>query len=151
MLGLVHYYFESKDALLVATLRSMSIDIDRVAADALEATSDPVEMVRVVWRFSQERPAFMSIVAWWLLEGRNVTEAMGDHPFLRRLAVALGGAGDPDGQTHAAVIGSMIVAGTVFRLGFNRTLGRPTGDLAFPDRFESVLVEATRGAVNRKG
>ena len=149
--GLVHHYFESKDALLVATLRSMSSEIDTVAAEALEATSDPAEMVRAVWRFSQERPAFMLIVAWWLLEGRNVSEAMGDHPFLRRLAVALGGAGDPDGQTDAAVIGSMLVAGTVFRLGFNRALGRPIDDLALPDRFESALVEVTVGVADRRG
>lgn len=149
--GLVHHYFESKDALLVATLQSMSSGFDRVAGDALHATADPGEMVRAVWRSFQERPAFAYIVAWWLLEGRNVTDAMGDHPFLRRLAVALGRAERDEGQTDAGVVASMILAGTVFRPGFNRALGRSTDDPAIAQRFERTLVNVTRNAVARSG
>lgn len=141
--GLVHHYFESKDALIGATLLAIARDGDAAAAAAWEATRNPGEMVRAVWRLFQERPAFAYIVAWWLLEGRNVTEAMGDHPFIRRLVLALEATGDPDPATHAAVITTMLVAGTAFRSGFNRATGRPTGDPVFTGRMERTLVVLT--------
>lgn len=148
--GLVHHYFESKDALLIATLRSMSAEIDHVAGEALDITADPGEMVRAVWRSLQDRPAFAYIVAWWLLEGRNVTGAMGDHPFLRRLTVALGTAQSDDGQTDAGVVAIMILAGTAFRHGLNRALGRSTGDPALAEQFEKTVVDVTRHAAARR-
>lgn len=143
-LGLVHHYFRSKDALVVATLRSIATDIDRVAADALAKTGDRGEMIRAVWRMLQERPAFPSIVTWWLLEGRNLTEAMGDHPFLRRLVASLGGAEDADGATLAGVVIAQILGGTVLRVGINRALGRPVDDGALTDRLESIVVDVAR-------
>jgi AcrR family transcriptional regulator len=140
-LGLVHHYYESKEALVAATLRSIATDIDQVAADGLTSTGDRGEMVRAVWRFLQERPAFPFIVSWWLLEGRNVTEAMGDHPFLQRLVASLGGAGDADGATLAGVVIAQLLGGTVLRVGINRALGRPIDDHALIDRMESVVVD----------
>ena len=88
--GLVHHYFASRDALVAATLDSMAVEIAAAARSTSEVTSDPGETVWAVWRLMQIRPAFTFIAAWWLLEGRNVTEAMGDHPFARTLAMALG-------------------------------------------------------------
>ena len=140
-LGLIHHYYESKDALVAATLRSIATDIDRVATDALASTGDRGEMVRAVWQMLQERPAFPYIVTWWLLDGRNVTEAMGDHPFLRRLVGSLGGAVDADGVTLAGVVIAQILGGTVLRVGINRSLGRPIDDRALSDRMESAVVE----------
>jgi AcrR family transcriptional regulator len=140
-LGLVHHYYESKDALVAATLRSIATDIDRVATDALASTGDRGEMVRAVWQMLQERPAFPYIVTWWLLDGRNVTEAMGDHPFLRRLVASLGGAQDADGATLAGVVIVQILGGTVLRVGINRALGRPIDDPALSDMMESVVMD----------
>jgi AcrR family transcriptional regulator len=140
-LGLVHHYFKSKDALSAATLQAIARDIDAVAASVYEATSDAAEMTRAVWRVFEKRPAFAYIVSWWLLEGRNVTEAMGGHPFMARLASALDKAGHADARTQAAAITTMLVAGTVFKAGFNTALARPADDPALSNRWEQVLVD----------
>ena len=145
--GLVHHYFDSKDALVAATLRSMSTDIAVTAAAALETTGDPGEMVRAVWRLVQVRPAFTMIAAWWTMEGRNVTEAMGEHPFIKALAVAIGAPQRPDAVTQAAVVASMILGGNVMRVGLNRALGREDGDQELVQAMETAIVETTRSAL----
>ena len=128
--GLVHHYFESKDALVAETLRSISVEIDASAEAAVRDGDDPGAVARAAWDFMQQRPAFAYIVAWWLLEGRDVTSAMRDHPFLRRLVMTLPGADPQERATRAGVIVSAIIGGTVFQDGINRALGRATDDPA---------------------
>jgi AcrR family transcriptional regulator len=144
-LGLVHHYFESKDALIAATLQSIARDVDAVAAAAYEATHDAGEMVRAVWRVFEKRPAFAVITGWWLLEGKNVTEAMGEHPFMRRLARVLMEDGDADGTTGTAVIATLLIAGTAFGAGMNTTLGRAGDDPLLAARLERVVVDLAQG------
>ena len=142
--GLVHHYFASKDALVAATLDAIASDIDATAAAALAQTGDAGEMVRAVWHFLQQRPAFASIVAWWLVEGRDVTAAMGDHPFLRRLVVALGGPTDPQAASTAATVVVGLIGGTVFNHGLNRALGRPLDDPGLTEALEANIVDLSR-------
>jgi AcrR family transcriptional regulator len=144
--GLVHHYFDSKDALVGATLRHIAAEIDETASEAPQRAGDPEAMVRAAWRFMQQRPAFAFIVAWWLLEGRDVTEAMREHPFLRRLAATLPGTDEAGRATTAGVIVSLLIGGTVFRAGVNRALGRPLDDAALPEALETAVADlAGRG------
>ena len=79
--SLLYFYFESKDDLIVATLKMIASDADALAAHSGNAQ----DMAAEVGRFLMGRPAFARIIVWLILEGRSVTDEMGDHPFMRRL------------------------------------------------------------------
>jgi len=142
--GLVHHYFESKDTLLVATVRSIATDIEQEARLTLEETGDVSEMVRTVWQFCERRPAFRSIVMWWALDGRDVTKAMGNHPFIRTLAGALGAPSDPDAPTQTGLIVTLILAGHLAS-GVNRAIGREPRDPAISNELLRLLLAAAKG------
>jgi len=147
--GLVHHYFDSKDELIAATLRAMSEDIGAEADAVLAETDDAGEAVRAIWRFGVVRPAFTMIAAWWLLEGRDVTELMGTHPFLRALAGAPGGPGRDQALTDTAVIGAFVMGGNVLHQGFSRAVGREAGDSRLVEAMEAAVVELARSAQDR--
>ena len=143
--GLVHHYFSSKDELIASTLRSMAAEMSERASDAVERTGDIAEAAREVWRFGQVRPAFMMIVAAWALEGRDITAAMGDHPVIRLLVDAFGGAQDEDAVTAAGVVVTSILGGSVLRVGVNRALGREAGDQRLAAALEDVVGRLAAG------
>jgi len=137
--GLVHHYFPSKDALIAGTLRSMSMEMAGSAAAVFETTGDIAAAARDVWRFGQVRPAFMMIVVSWSLEGRDVSQAMGNHPFIEMLVVAFGGQQSDDAVTAAGVVVTMILGASVLRVAVNRGLGREPGDQRLAAAFEDAI------------
>jgi AcrR family transcriptional regulator len=135
--SLLYFYFESKDDLVIATLRSIASDMDAVAAGA----ATPGEMAAVVSRSLKDRPAFARIIAWFVLEGRSVAQEMGDQPFLRRLMTTLATNESDDPQTEAGAIVAILLANTFFSGGINVALGR--------ERSDQKLVKALDDAIGR--
>ena len=122
--SLVYFYFRSKDDLIVATLKMIASD-----ADALAANSDSAQdMAAEVSRFLKGRPAFARIIAWLILEGRSVTEEMGDHPFMRRLIATLATDQTEDPFTPAGVVVSLLLSNAFLSGPINVSLGRESND-----------------------
>jgi len=135
--SLLYFYFESKDDLVIATLRSIASHMDAVAAGA----ATPGEMAAVVSRSLKDRPAFARIIAWFVLEGRSIAQEMGDQPFLRRLMTTLATNESDDPQTEAGAIVAILLANTFFSGGINVALGR--------ERSDQKLVKALDDAIGR--
>ena len=122
--SLVYFYFQSKDDLIVATLKMIASD-----ADALAANSDSAQdMAAEVSRFLKGRPAFARIIAWLILEGRSVTEEMGDHPFMRRLIATLATDQTEDPFTPTGVVVSLLLSNAFLSGPINVSLGRESND-----------------------
>jgi AcrR family transcriptional regulator len=138
--GLVHHYFESKDQLLAATVTSIATNVDDTARAVLDEGGDNAAMLRAVRRVLDERPAFRSIVLWWAVSDRDVTELMGGHPFLRTLVARLGGPGGADALDRAGTIIAMLLAGQLVP-GINRALGRQLDDPAVGDLLAEAIVD----------
>ena len=141
--SLLYFYFESKDDIIVATLRSVASEIDAAVASVGGAE----EMTAEVGRLLIERPAFSRIIAWLILEGRSITEEMGDHPFTRRLMTAFAedDAGDP--HTRSGVIVTMLLANALFHGGVNVALGRSSDD----ERLIQALDQAVAALTSESG
>lgn len=131
--SLLYFYFKSKDDIILATVRSVSAEIDAAVAshegvdDISSATS----------RMLAEHPAFPRLLAWLILEGRSFTE-LSDDPFLNRLArmFTVGDSADPD--TDAGAVVTMLLGNALFRGNINVALGR--------QRDDKRLIEALDGA-----
>jgi AcrR family transcriptional regulator len=132
--SLLYYYYESKDDLVIATLRSIASDMDAVAAGA----ATPAEMAAVVSRSLKGRPAFTRIIAWFVLEGRSIAQETGDQPFLRRLIKTLAANESDDPQTEAGVVVATLLANAFFSDGINVALGRDPID----ERLSNALDDA---------
>lgn len=85
-------------------------------------------MASIVARFFIERPAFPRIMAWLVLEDRNITEEMGDHPFLRRLIGTFAEQAEVDPNTQAGVVVIMLIASAFLYSPANVALGRDRAD-----------------------
>jgi AcrR family transcriptional regulator len=98
--SLLYFYFQSKDDIIVETLRTIASDLDTLAADA----NSPTDMASVVSVSLAKRPAFARIVAWFVLEGRSITDEMGDHPFMQRLIMTLAENESEDPLTQSGAV-----------------------------------------------
>lgn len=134
--SLLYFYFQSKDDVVLATLRSIASDLDALAGGA----TGPADMATVVSMSLSDRPAFARIIAWLVLEGRSITEEMGDNPFMRRLVMTLaaGEAEDPHTQAGAAV--ALLLANAFFSGGINMALGRERDDERLSDALDDSIV-----------
>ena len=142
--GLVHHYFESKDALLVATTRAIAADVTAAAIAAIDDTSDIGAGVRAAWRIVEERPAFRSIILWWTVEGRDVTALMGEHPFLQLLAQAFEADDPATARVRAGVIVTLLISGALAP-GANRAADLDPSDGAIAAELERLSVEVASG------
>jgi len=137
--SLLYFYFQSKDDLVIATLRSIASDMDALAAGA----ANPREMAAVVKRSLSDRPAFARIIAWFVLEGRPIAEEMGDQPFLRRLMMTLAADDSDDPHTEAGAVVAMLLANAFLSGGINSALGRDGDDerlvKALDDSIDTIL------------
>ena len=122
--SLLYFYFDSKEAIVLATMQAIANEADQVASEH----EDPADMVDAVRRFMWVRPAFPRMATALYLEGHDITELMGSHPFLERLIPAAASMADEDPVTYAgkAIIGIMAAA-TIGR-GVNRAIGRDPDD-----------------------
>jgi AcrR family transcriptional regulator len=142
--SLLYFYFASKDGIIVATLRSVASELDAAAAGAGSAQ----EMAAEVSRLLIERPAFSRIIAWLILEGRSITEEMGDHPFMRRLMTAFVETDPEDPHTRAGAVVTMLLANALFHRGVNVALGRSSDDERLIQALDHVVVAlSSDGAV----
>ena len=134
--SLLYFYFESKDDIILATLRWIASDLDAVAAKV----STPGEMAAAVSGALIDRPAFARILAWLVLEGRSLTEEMGDHPFLRRLmsTLAIGESENP--QTQAGTVVAVLLSRAFFAGGINVAIERQHDDQRLPEALDGLIV-----------
>jgi AcrR family transcriptional regulator len=113
--GLVHEYFGSKDALIAATIEDLARQRAEIVADA------PDEQTAVVsaLRFQQERPAYTRLLAWWLLEGRDIGQLDLHFGPIREIVDNAYGPGSRgtkiDRQVVAAGVALMMLGAVVFR------------------------------------
>jgi AcrR family transcriptional regulator len=139
--SLLYFYFDSKDDLIIATLRSIGTEVDAIAATA----DGPEGMATVVTQFFIERPAFPRIIAWLVLEGREITEEMGDHPFMRRLIATFSENDADDPHTQAGIVVMMLVANSFFYATANAALGRAASDQRLIRAFDRTIVTYATG------
>lgn len=121
--SLLYFYFNSKDDIVLATVRSISAKIDAAVAghegvgDISSATS----------RMLAKHPAFPRLLAWLVLEGRSFSE-LSDDPFLNRLARMFDTKGSSDPDTDAGAVVTMLLGNALFRGNINAALERPSDD-----------------------
>ncbi len=113
--GLVHQYFGSKDALIAATIEELA----RQRAEIVENAPDEATAVRMALRFQHDQPAYTRLLAWWLLEGRNLRDLDLKFGPIRAMvdnAYGTDQAGDKvDRQVVAAGVGLMLLGSVIFR------------------------------------
>lgn len=139
--SLLYFYFESKDDIVLATVRSMSAEID--AAVAGEA--DIEAMTSTVSRLLASRPAFPRLLAWLVLEGR-ASENLTDYPFLGRLSTMFSQRGSPDPRTDAGVVVMTLLGTALFRGATNVALGRPPDDEGLTQAIDPLQQPFASGA-----
>ena len=121
--------------IVAATLRSIATEIDAAAS----AVTEPAEMIGAAVTFVWERPAFPRMLAALILEGYNVTELMGDHPFLRRLGAAAASTTlDADPQTAAGLAVTIILGAGSYGRAVNVAIGRDPSDQRLPEAIRRV-------------
>ena len=136
--SLLYFYFDSKDELILATLRTIASDMDALAAE----TTDPGEMAAAVSVSLRDRPAFVRILAWLVLEGRSITQAMGGHPFLQRLVATLTTNQSDDPITRAGAMVAMLLSNALLSPGINIALGRDADDVRLVDALDASINSA---------
>jgi AcrR family transcriptional regulator len=136
--SLLYFYFDSKDELILATLRSIATEMDAVAA----GTTDPGEMAATVSRSLRDRPAFVRILAWLVLEGRSITQEVGGHPFLQRLVATLATNESDDPITQAGAAVAMLLSNALLSPGINVALGRDADDVRLIDALDASIEAA---------
>ncbi|MGI9667893.1 MAG: TetR/AcrR family transcriptional regulator [Acidimicrobiia bacterium] len=122
--SLLYFYFDSKDAIVAATLQRFAEEADAGAGQF----DDPAEMVDAARRLLWRRPAFSRIITSMWLEGTDITELMGNHPFLQRLMTAEATRHPEDPETHAGRAVIDLLATSVFGPAVNNAMGRELYD-----------------------
>jgi AcrR family transcriptional regulator len=133
--SLLYFYFESKDDIILATLRWIASDLDAAAAEM----SGAKEMATAVSRSLLKRPAFARILAWLILEGRAVTKEMGDHPFFRRLTMTLALGESDDPHTRVGAVVAVLLSNALFSREINTVLGRQHDDQRLPEVLDGLI------------
>ena len=130
--GLAYHYFGSKDELFGSVLDRLATDIAR----SIDPMRGPDEVLRELWIRLQGAPAFARLIAWLILEGKNVSAVMSGHPLMAQVVARAGERGNEDPVTAAATLVLLALAGEFFGPPVNRAIGRDNDD---PALFE-VLV-----------
>jgi len=109
-LGLAYRYFDTKEDLIGAVL-------DRAAAyitNGLGPSHTPEELVEHAWPRMAERPVFVRLFAWLILEQQDVSAVMARHPLLERAVRHAHQDGDPDPVVAATALGAILLGGGFF-------------------------------------
>jgi len=138
--SLLYFYFDSKDHILAETLRSIATEINEAAL----AEETPAKMVETAGEFMWNRPGFPRLLIALTLENRNITDIMGDHPFIRTLAKALADDSDvEDAREAAVVLITSAVSAAVLGRAANVAIGRDSEDPRIArELVQSALVNA---------
>ena len=121
--SLLYFYFESKDDIVLATVRSISAEIDAAVAGEIDVGS----ISSATSRMLAEHPAFPRLLAWLVLEGRSFSE-LSDAPFLGGLVRMFAERGSSDPGTDAGAVVTMLLGNALFLGDINAALGRPKND-----------------------
>jgi len=121
--SLLYFYFESKDDIILATVRSIASGIDAAVA----GTDGVGAIASAVRRALAERPAFPRLLAWFVLEGRGFAE-LSDDPVLERLVAAFTRDGAPDPSTDAGVVVTLLLGNALLAGAVNEGLERSSDD-----------------------
>jgi len=142
--SLLYFYFKSKDDIVLATVRSISTEIDSAVAghegvgDISSATS----------RMLAKHPAFPRLLAWLVLEGRSFAE-LSDDPFLNRLGRMFAAQGSSDPDTDAGAVVTMLLGNALFRGDINAALERPSDDRRLIEALDRTRVDFATKAVEQ--
>jgi len=130
--SLLYFYFGSKDALIMVTIRTIASEIDVLVAGSsgIDAMISSVSHQLVI------RPAFPRLLAWLVLEGRSFPE-LADAPFLARLIKSFADTDSLEPDTQAGAIVTMLLGSFLFVSDVNVGLGRTRDD----ERLARVLVK----------
>lgn len=142
--SLLYFYFKSKDDIVLATVRSMSAEIDETVA----AEADIGAMVAAVSRVLASRPAFPRLLAWLVLEGRHFGE-LGNDPFLGRLSTMFSQRGAVDPRADAGAVVTTLLGTALFRGATNVALGRTPDDEGLIQAIDLTLRASADGATAR--
>lgn len=142
--SLLYFYFKSKDDIVLATVRSLSAEIDAVVGEEV----DIGVMSSATSRMIEKHPAFPRLLAWLVLEGRSFAE-LADDPFLRRLANMFAERSHSDPSTAAAAVVTMLLGNALFRGAINVAIERPPDDERLFQSLERARVTFTDEAVAR--
>lgn len=123
-LGAAYRYFESRDALLGATMERIGERLAETAA----AHDDPASQLAALWQAMDANPAFARLATWLTMSGRTPTDVMSRHPLAHEVMRRSAGRGlaDPDGV--AAITLFLTLSGSLFRGTVNRAVGRAADD-----------------------
>lgn len=121
--SLLYFYFKSKDAIVLATVRSLSGKIDAAVAQETDVSAISTATSHMI----AEHPAFPRLLAWLVLEGRSFAE-LSDDPFLGRLTRMFTERGSTDPVTAAGAVVTMLLGNALFHSATNVAISRPPDD-----------------------
>jgi len=121
--SLLYFYFESKDDIVLATVRSLSAEIDATVA----STDDIGALSTATSRMIEEHPAFPRLLAWLVLEGRSYAD-LADDPFLGRLGRMFAEHGHSDPEAASAAVVVMLLGNALFGGALNEAIDRRPND-----------------------
>lgn len=142
--SLLYFYFKSKDDIVLATVRSISEEIDAAVADQEEVGA----ISSATSRMLAEHPAFPRLLAWLILEERSFAELSND-PFLNRLASMFAIGDSPDPRTDAGAVVTMLLGNALFRGNVNVALGRSSDDERLIEALDRARVAFATRAVDQ--
>ena len=123
MIGTKELKMMKPTAILINTARGGLVD------EAALAEETPARMIETAGEFMWNRPGFPRLLIALTLENRNITDIMGDHPFIRTLAKALADNSDVEDPSEAAVVLiTSAVSAAVLGRAANVAIGRDSDD-----------------------
>ena len=82
---------------------------------------------------------------WWNLEGRDVTELMGEHPFLRAMEAVFDGPDRHAAKVRAGVIATLLLSGHTTSV-VGRAVGLDPDDDGLEQELRRVSLAVARAA-----
>jgi AcrR family transcriptional regulator len=134
--GLLYSYFPSKDAVILATLKSMALDMEGVLQEVTGIEGTIAEGTR----FLINRPGFPRLIAWVILQGGNLAE-LKDDPVLVRLKSDFADLGFPDPEIHAGAVSSMLLGNALFQAGINSAIESDPNDERLSQELNQTVLD----------
>jgi AcrR family transcriptional regulator len=99
--GLVHHYFDSKTALVAATMAAVEVHVLELVAEV----DDPLDSVGTFFDVVCDRPTYPRLLSWMLLEGVDPDEFDVDFALIEHLTEKIGsGTGSTDARLRTMAL-----------------------------------------------
>jgi AcrR family transcriptional regulator len=139
--GLLYSYFASKEELILATVKSMALDME----DLLKESTGIEAAIASGTQFLINRPSLPRLIAWVILQGGSLDELKHD-PILVRLKSDFTEMGFADPEIHAGVVASMLLGNALFQAGINSAIENdPTDERLSQALSQTILDYAAKG------